>query len=470
MYNKHHKSNGEHERTTAKMAKSPRQHKQGKRATKQRLIKLNPKLKTDYSKPGVLTVKYYINPDALSANDKQLRHDIDKTLAIASEFYDYMLDFMKTHETTNATLIHKETYSCLSGKATEYDFPTAYIQAIRDDAIRAMKSWNTNHPDKKWQLDSHRSSDASMSLDRRTFSFNSGRMECTVSKIGKRFRVALDPRDAAWFFELHKDLDFDLRAKSGRLGKRKKGGVWQYYIAICYKYQPRVVLFDPDVNRVVGVDRGLVEPFVTSDGDVASGVKHDHAVARRYDYNVSTMRAKGTRSAKRKLRESSGRRARFSLDCARRYAHELVDSLSPGDVLVFEDLSGINVRTIGKFEHSAKYNSLHSYWNHGELLDAVVSLALQKSVYVLTVNAAFSSQECPWCGCINPANRWLGLFECVDCHHHGYADACAGTVVRGRGVKGIIECLPAEYWKQGDVKLPNEMLLIPVSISSHSVA
>ena len=445
-------------------------HKQGKRSQRQRTIKLNPKLKTDYSKPGVLTVKYYINFDSSTEEGKQLRRDIDRTLAIAGEFYDVMLDFMRTHQTTSPSQIHRETYMGLAGKATEYAFPTAYIQAIRDDARRDMKSWNEQHPNHKWELDSHRNANASMSLDRRTFTFNHKRMECTVSKIGKRFKVALDPRDADWFFDLHKDLDFDLNAKSGRLGKRKKSGVWQYYIAVCYKYSPVITPFDSVSSRVVGVDRGIVEPFVTSDGDVASGVEHDHGVARRYAYNVGTLKAKGTRSAKRKLQAMSGRRARFSLDCARRYAHELVDPLSSGDVLVFEDLSGINLRTIGKFEHSSVYNALHSCWNHGALLAEVVSLAFQKGVFVVTVNPAFSSQECLCCHHVEADNRRLGLFECCECHFVGYADACAAYVIRGRGLKALLECLPAEYWKQGVVKLPNETTLVSTSMSSRSAA
>ena len=339
-------------------------HKHEKHANHKRAIKLNPELKTDYSKPAVLTVKYYISPATLNENNKSLKKDIDKTLAVATEYYNIMLDFMKKHETTNKTRIHRDTYQGLSEQAAKQGFPTAYIQAIRDDAVRDMKSWNTNHPDKKWQLDSHRSANASMSLDQRTFSFNKQRMECTVSKVGKRFQAILDPRDAAWFFELHDDLVFEDKVKSGRLGKRKRNGEWQYYIALCYKYQPRVTPFDVGVNEVVGVDRGIVEPFVTSTGDVASSVEHDHAVVRKYAYNASALKAKGTRSARRKLREVSGRRARFSLDCARRYAHELVDSLSAGDVLVFEDLSGINLRTIGRFVHSGAYNVVHSGWCH----------------------------------------------------------------------------------------------------------
>lgn len=455
------------------MSGKPRKNKGTRTASgkhRQQTIKPNPTLKTDYSKPGVLTVKYWLSIPTDTPEGKKLRKEIDTTLAIGTEYYDLMIDFMRQQQTTTAKTIHKQTYETLSEKAKASGFPTAYIQAIRDDAIRDMKSWNTNHPDRQWELDSHRSKSASMSLDRRTLSFNPDRMECTVSKIGSRFRAVLDPRDAAWFFERHSDLKFDMRPKSGRLGKQKRHGRWCYYVALCYKFSPVLVPFDVSSSDVVGVDRGIVEPFVTSYGDVASGVKHDHAVARRYDYNVGALRAKGSRAARRKLRSLSGRRARFSLDCARRYAHELVDPLSPGDVLVLEDLSTINLRTIGKFEHSGAYNRVHSHWNHGELLDAVVSLALQCSVFVVTVNPAFSSQECPRCGFVSRLNRFLGRFECEDCHFAGYADSCAAFVVRGRGAGALLDCLPAEYWKQGDVKLPNGLLSITVHKSSRSAA
>ena len=418
--------------------------------------KFVPKLLTDYSEKQTLTVKYWFDPKEIDSSG-QLRKDIDKTLELSCHIYDEVLHFIKENHTCGIKKIHDGTYDNLKKFADENKFPTAYIQTIRDDCRRDMKSWNSNHSDKRWQLDSKRKKTASVALDRRTLTFKHDRMEVTVSKIGKRFKAALDPRDAEWFFKRHENLAFDMDAKAGRLGKKLKHGKWCYYIAISYRYTPAVPRFDPLSNKVKGIDRGMCEPFVTSDGDVAPSAKDDHAISRKYAYNAANLKAKGTKSARRKLRLLSGKKVRFSQDCARRYAHEILGDMNPGDVLVVEDLTGINANTIARYEHSAEYNRRHSAWNHAELLSELVSLAFQRSVFVVAVDPAYSSQECPRCGFVSGENRLLGGFECHSCGFVGYADACAALVIRGRGYVALLDCLPAKYWKQGDVKLPNEV-------------
>ena len=414
-----------------------------------------PFLVTDYDAPQILTCKYWFDPNTIDPSGK-LKKAIDKTLALGCDIYNTMLEFANEHETYSITTIHNGTYADLSTKAKENGFPTAYIQCIRDDMRRDLKSWNTQHPNQRWQLNAHRKNTASIALDKRTFTFNSKRMECTVSKIGKRFKIPMDPRDDDWFFKRHADLNFDMNPKAGRLGKKKKHGRWYYYIALCYRYFPAIPQFDSNTSKVKGIDRGICEPFVTSDGDVACTSKHDKAVARRYAHNAAQAKAKGTKSAKHHLGCVSGRKARFSLDCARRYAHAILDDMSAGDVLVVEDLTGINARTIAKYKHSCEYNAVHTSWAHAQLLEVLKSLAFQRSVLIVAVNPAFTSQTCPRCGYVDVANRYKGSFVCGECGFAGYADAVAAVVIRQLGVNALWEVLPAKYWGQADVNQPNE--------------
>lgn len=414
-----------------------------------------PFLVTNYDETQVLTCKYWFDPNAIDPTGK-LKKEIDKTLETGVDIYDKMLCYANENKTRSITAIHKGTYAELSTEAKTIGFPTAYIQCLRDDMRNNLKSWNTQHPDKKWQLNAHRKNSASIALDRRTFTFDSERMECTVSKIGKRFKVPMDPYDSEWFFKKHANLDFEMEPKAGRLGKQKKHGKWCYYIALCYRYHPAIPKFDPDVNKVKGIDRGICEPFVTSDGDVSPEAKHNKAVARRYAYNAAQAKAKGTKSAKHHLKYVSGRKARFSLNCAREYAHEVLDDMSAGDVLVVEDLTGINARTIAKYKHSAEYNTAHTSWNHAQFLEELKSLAFQRSVIIIAVNPAFSSQTCPRCGCVDELNRYKGLFWCRECGFAGYADAVAAVVIRQLGLDALWEVLPAMYWRQAEFNQPNE--------------
>ena len=177
-----------------------------------------PILATEYNEPQTLSLRFWL--DDLTKDDKK---ELDRVFMFSNELYLYYIDWMRKNKTTNKKIIHNETYQYVAECSAKKEYPTGYIQAIRDEAVRDMKSWNSNHPDKKWQLESKRKPNASIPLDRRTFTYTESTNNLTVSKCGKRLKTSINKESGDWFFEKHKKLNFSFdQVKSGRLGKKKK--------------------------------------------------------------------------------------------------------------------------------------------------------------------------------------------------------------------------------------------------------
>ena len=84
--------------------------------------------------------------------------------------------------------------------------------------------------------------------------------------------------------------------------------------------------------------------------------------------------------------------------------------------------------------------------NRSILSSARGSIALQlkykaarQNTLLLSVPAAYSSQECSWCGHTHPADRDEQRFVCQRCGFEAHADANAACVIAGRGISLVRE-------------------------------
>ncbi len=94
-------------------------------------------------------------------------------------------------------------------------------------------------------------------------------------------------------------------------------------------------------DRRLGIDLVLNNIAVCSDNSFYSS-KHWKNVKGRYQHLKAELQSTGARSAKRKLRENSGRERRFVRDLNHRAAKEIVNK--PFDISVFEDLTAVGGR------------------------------------------------------------------------------------------------------------------------------
>ena len=77
----------------------------------------------------------------------------------AKAFSDYA-SFCIASETTSAKVLQKEVYPAFRDKHPE--FPSALLQSSRDQAIEAVKSWNSSNPKKKWKAVPRLNADCTM--------------------------------------------------------------------------------------------------------------------------------------------------------------------------------------------------------------------------------------------------------------------------------------------------------------------
>lgn len=203
------------------------------------------------------------------------------------------------------------------------------------------------------------------------------------------------------------------------------GGKW-FLFAVCEIETPEPV----DVSDVLGVDLGVKNLAVDSDGNVHSsaqvnGLRHRHSRLRQ------KLQAKGTRAAKRLLKRRSGKEARFASDINHTISKRIVArAKGTGRGIALENLKGIRSRITARKPQRA---TLHS-WSFFQLRSFLEYKARLLGIPLVLVDPRNTSRTCPACGCIDKANRVSqSAFSCVVCGFSGLADYIAALNIRVLG-------------------------------------
>ena len=141
----------------------------------------------------------------------------------------------------------------------------------------------------------------------------------------------------------------------------------------------------------LGVDLGIRRIFTTSDGLSYKG-KELNSIKRRIRYNRRKLQAKGTNSAKKKLKKLSNKEKNVN----KNYTHLICNKILDTDksVIVLEDLKGIKQKT-SKFENGqkrTKHNNRISQVPLFMIKEILTYKALLKGKRVETVSPSFTSQ------------------------------------------------------------------------------
>ncbi len=186
-----------------------------------------------------------------------------------------------------------------------------------------------------------------------------------------------------------------------------------------------------EIDSTLGVDLGVKNIAVDSDGDIHSG-NHINNVRCRHRRLRAKLQAKGTRSAKRKLKKLSGQERRFAKDTNHRISKQLVAKAKDTKrAIALEDLSGICQRVTVRRRQRA---TLHS-WAFFQLRSFVEYKARRAGVPVILVDPKNTSRTCPECGCVDKRNRpSQSTFSCVACGFSGLADHIAAVNISRRAV------------------------------------
>ncbi len=189
----------------------------------------------------------------------------------------------------------------------------------------------------------------------------------------------------------------------------------------------------PATGIYLGIDRGINNLAATSDNKFYGG-KKVQKVAARYQTLRSALQAKGTRSAKRHLRQLSGKEQRFKADTNHCIAKEIIESLKAGDTIVLEDLT--HIRKSKKKRSRDQRRAFHS-WAFLQLEQFLIYKAIAKGIRVVFVPPAWTSQTCPGCHFQAEANRKGAKFECQNCGYKLHADLIGARNIASKHLAAI---------------------------------
>ena len=204
-----------------------------------------------------------------------------------------------------------------------------------------------------------------------------------------------------------------------------RDGAWYLYATVEYT-EPT----ESEITGWVGVDLGIVNIAVTSDGAIHAGgqvnaLRHRHRKLRQ------RLQQKGTTSAKRLLKRRRAKEARFGTWVNHTISKRIaVDCERTKRGIVLEDLKHILSRIRARRSQRA---TLHS-WSFGQLQAFLGYKARMRGIPVLFVDPRNTSRRCPSCGHAEKGNRPNQVtFVCRRCGLAGLADGIAAQNLSALG-------------------------------------
>jgi putative transposase len=245
----------------------------------------------------------------------------------------------------------------------------------------------------------------------------------------------------------HRPLPKDARVKTCTVVREPDG---EWYASLVYdEVVPLQDVRTPAMQQQpagspVGVDLGLLSLIATSDGEKVEHPK----LLRKAEKRLKRLQ----RSLSRKRKGSNNRsRARHRLASqharVRRQRADLNHKLSTGlvkshSLVAFEDLKVRNMvrnRALAKSIHDAGWS---------QLVRLAEYKASRAGKLVVRVPAAYSTQECSFCGALNKVPLSVRQSECASCGRTLDRDVNAARIVLKRGLaqvgQGMPELKPAE--------------------------
>jgi putative transposase len=200
-----------------------------------------------------------------------------------------------------------------------------------------------------------------------------------------------------------------------------------FLLAVCEVLEPTT----KEVEDALGVDFGIVEIAVDSDGQSYSGAKIE-AHRKRHAVGRKDLQQVGTRSARRKLKRMSGKQSRYQTHQNHIISKRLVEAAQRTNrAIAIEELAGVGLRTRVRKSQRAR----HANWSFAQLrtfLEYKTSIA---GVRIIAVDPRYTSQTCSVCGHCEKANRRSqSEFVCKQCGQSENADVNAAKNIRIRAL------------------------------------
>jgi len=179
------------------------------------------------------------------------------------------------------------------------------------------------------------------------------------------------------------------------------------------------------LKHIVGIDRGLRQILTTYDEKGQTRFVNGSFIAKKRNHYAklrARLQAKGTKSAKRRLRSLSERESRWMSDVNHRLSKTLVKTYGKQTLFVLEDLTGVTFNTVHSRRKKRRYE--HHSWSFYDLEQKLKYKAYLNASDVILVNTHYTSQRCPKCGNIDKSNRHKNIHQyiCSDCGYSSNDD------------------------------------------------
>ena len=241
----------------------------------------------------------------------------------------------------------------------------------------------------------------------RDYSFVDDGQVLSINTLGKRTKCTFEGEHFAGY------LNVSYQLGTAKLVELK--GRWYLHIPVTKAVED----FQKEcVRHVVGIDRGLRFLAVSYDEQGKTKFVSGKKIAtKRHKFQEvrKQLQAKGTKSAKHKLKAISGRENRWMSDVNHQISKTLVQKYGKDTLFVLGDLAGVSFEE-SNLSRTAKQNYDLRSWSFYQLEQFLTYKAHENRSEVLKVSAKYTSQRCPKCGIIRKANR--------DHHKHLYSCQC----------------------------------------------
>ena len=213
--------------------------------------------------------------------------------------------------------------------------------------------------------------------------------------------------------------------KRGNARLVQTGKKWFLHISFTRKV-PEIDISKFD--NIIGIDAGLRQIMTIYNPKTGQTFfKNGQNIKKKrqnYAKKRQSLQSKNTRSAKRRLKELSGRENRWMTDVNHCLSKTLV-SENPNTLIVVEDLTNVTFNTVSHRKKENRYE--HHSWAFYQLQQDIAYKAREHGSYLIKVNPAYTSQRCPKCGTICKENRdkTNHIYHCNNCHYQSNDDRIA---------------------------------------------